>query len=69
MIGARTCWFETTKVGDHPQAIPGLCRVRPCAAPHYSPAATRLVGSMGQRLQQVSVTLAKDAHLQVADPV
>ena len=40
----------------------------PCPALHYTPAAARLVGSMGERLQQVFVTVAQEDDVQIADP-
>ena len=39
-----------------------------CPALHYTPAATRLVASMGARLQSVFVTVAKDEHVRLVDP-
>ena len=39
-----------------------------CPALHYSPAATSLVGSMGTRLEQVFVKVAKTNHVRLADP-
>ena len=47
---------------------PRLVPPTPCPALHYTPAATRLVGSMGQRLEQVFVTVAKSDHVRLADP-
>ena len=39
-----------------------------CPALHYTPAATRLVASIGARLQGVSVTVANDDHVRLVDP-
>ncbi len=39
-----------------------------CSALHYSPAATRLVASIGARLQGVFVTVANDEHVRLVDP-
>ena len=39
-----------------------------CPALHYSPAATQLVASIGARLEQVFVTVAKTDHVRIADP-
>ena len=39
-----------------------------CPALHYTPAATRLVASMGSRLQRVFVTVAKNDHVRLVDP-
>ena len=39
-----------------------------CPALHYTPAATRLVASMGSRLQGVFLTVAKDEHVRLVDP-
>jgi lysophospholipase L1-like esterase len=39
-----------------------------CPALHYSAAATRLVASIGSRLQQVFLTVAKDDHVRLVDP-
>lgn len=47
---------------------PRLVAPTACAALHYSPAATRLVGSMGTRLEQVFVRVAKTDHVRLADP-
>jgi hypothetical protein len=47
---------------------PRLVPPAPCPALHYSPASTRLVGSMGQRLEHVFVTVAKSDHVRLADP-
>jgi lysophospholipase L1-like esterase len=47
---------------------PRLVPPSACPALHYSTAAARLVGSMGQRLEQVFVTVAKADHVRVADP-
>jgi lysophospholipase L1-like esterase len=40
----------------------------PCAALAYTPAATRLVGSIGQRLEHVFVSVAKADHIRLVDP-
>jgi lysophospholipase L1-like esterase len=40
----------------------------PCAALKYTPAATRLVGSIGQRLEHVFVSVAKADHIRLVDP-
>jgi lysophospholipase L1-like esterase len=48
----------------YPRLVPPAA----CPALHYTQAATRLVGSMGQRLEQVFVTVAKADHLRVVDP-
>jgi lysophospholipase L1-like esterase len=48
----------------YPRLVPPTA----CPALHYTPAATRLVGSMGQRLEQVFVTVAKADHVRLADP-
>ncbi len=47
---------------------PRLVPPTPCPALHYTPAAARLVGSMGTELEQVFVTVAKADHVRVADP-
>ena len=47
---------------------PRLVPPTPCRALHYTPAAARLVGSMGTRLEQVFVTVAKADHVRLADP-
>jgi len=47
---------------------PRLVPPTQCPALHYTPAAARLVGSMGQRLQQVFVTVAREDQVQIADP-
>jgi lysophospholipase L1-like esterase len=39
-----------------------------CPALHYTPAATRLVASIGSRLQQVFLTVAKDDDVRLVDP-
>ncbi len=39
-----------------------------CPALHYTPAATRLVASIGSRLQQVFLTVAKNDHVRLVDP-
>ncbi len=39
-----------------------------CAALHYTPAATRLVASIGARLQRVFVTAAKSDNVRLVDP-
>jgi lysophospholipase L1-like esterase len=48
----------------YPRLVPPTA----CPALHYSPAATRLVGSMGSRLEQVFVKVAKTDHVRLADP-
>ena len=48
----------------YPRLVPPTA----CPALHYSPAATRLVGSMGTRLEQVFVKVAKTDHVRLADP-
>ena len=48
----------------YPRLVPPTA----CPALHYTPAATRLVGSMGQRLEEVFVTVAKADHVRVVDP-
>ncbi len=40
----------------------------PCAALEYTPAATRLVASIGQRLEHVFVSVAKADHIILVDP-
>jgi lysophospholipase L1-like esterase len=40
----------------------------PCAALEYTPAATRLVASIGQRLEHVFVSVAKAHHIGLVDP-
>jgi lysophospholipase L1-like esterase len=40
----------------------------PCGALEYTPAATRLVGSIGQRLEHVFVSVAKADHIILVDP-
>lgn len=47
---------------------PRLVPPAPCPALHYTPAAARLVGSMGTRLEQVFVAVAKSDHVLLADP-
>ena len=47
---------------------PRLVPPTPCPALHYTPAAARLVGSMGARLESVFVTVAKTDHVRRADP-
>jgi lysophospholipase L1-like esterase len=47
---------------------PRLVPPTPCPALHYTAAAARLVGSMGSRLEQVFVTVAKADHVRLADP-
>jgi lysophospholipase L1-like esterase len=47
---------------------PRLVPPAPCPALHFTPAATRLVGSMGQRLEHVFVRVAKTDHVRLADP-
>jgi hypothetical protein len=47
---------------------PRLVPPATCPALHYTPAADGLVGSMGQRLEQVFVTVAKADHVRLADP-
>jgi lysophospholipase L1-like esterase len=49
-------------------AYPRLVPPTACPALHYTPAATRLVGSMGQRLEQVFVTVARMDSVRFADP-
>ena len=39
-----------------------------CTALHYTPTATRLVASMGARLERVFVTTAKADHVRLVDP-
>ena len=39
-----------------------------CPALHYTPAATRLVASLGARLERVFVTVAKGEHVRLVDP-
>jgi lysophospholipase L1-like esterase len=39
-----------------------------CPALHYTPAATRLVASMGSQLQRIFVTVAKNDHVRLVDP-
>jgi lysophospholipase L1-like esterase len=48
----------------YPRLVPATA----CPALHYTRAATRLVGSMGQRLEQVFVTVAKAAQVRLVDP-
>jgi lysophospholipase L1-like esterase len=48
----------------YPRLVPPTA----CPALHYSQAATRLVGSMGSRLEQVFVNVAKTDHVRLADP-
>jgi lysophospholipase L1-like esterase len=48
----------------YPRLVPPTA----CPALHYSAAATRLVGSMGSRLEQVFVQVAKSDHVLLADP-
>lgn len=48
----------------YPRLVPPTA----CPALHYTPAATRLVGSMGARLERVFVTVAKTDHVRLADP-
>ena len=48
----------------YPRLVPPTA----CPALHYSQAATRLVGSMGTRLEQVFVKVAKTDHVLLADP-
>jgi lysophospholipase L1-like esterase len=48
----------------YPRLVPPTA----CPALHYSPAATRFVGSMGTRLEQVFVRVAKTDHVRLADP-
>jgi lysophospholipase L1-like esterase len=40
----------------------------PCAALEYTAAATRLVGSIGERLERVFVSVAKADHILLVDP-
>jgi lysophospholipase L1-like esterase len=47
---------------------PRLVPPTSCPALHYPPAAARLVGSMGTRLEQVFVRVAKAEHVRLADP-
>jgi hypothetical protein len=47
---------------------PRLVPPTPCPALHYTHAATRLVGSMGERLEQVFVTVAKADDIRLVDP-
>jgi lysophospholipase L1-like esterase len=47
---------------------PRLVPPSPCPALHYTPAAAGLVGSIGTRLEQVFVTVAKSDHVRLADP-
>ena len=49
----------------YPRLVPPTA----CPALHYTPAATRLVGSMGQRLEQVFVTVAKTDHVSTRGPL
>jgi lysophospholipase L1-like esterase len=39
-----------------------------CPALHYTPAGTQLVASIGSRLQQVFLTVAKEDHVRLVDP-
>ena len=39
-----------------------------CPALHYTPASTRLVASMGARLERVFVAVAKADHVRIVDP-
>jgi lysophospholipase L1-like esterase len=39
-----------------------------CPALHYTPASTRLVASMGARLERVFVAVAKADHVRLVDP-
>ena len=48
----------------YPRLVPPTA----CPALHYGPAATSLVGSMGTRLEQVFVKVAKTDHVRLADP-
>jgi lysophospholipase L1-like esterase len=48
----------------YPRLVPPTA----CPALHYTQAAARLVGSMGQRLEQVFVSVAKAAHVRLVDP-
>jgi lysophospholipase L1-like esterase len=48
----------------YPRLVPPTA----CRALHYTPAATRLVGSIGERLEQVFVTVAKSDHVSLVDP-
>jgi lysophospholipase L1-like esterase len=47
---------------------PRLVPPTPCAALHFTPAATQLVGSMGQRLEHVFVQVAKADRVRLVDP-
>lgn len=47
---------------------PRLVPTNACPALSYTPAGTALVGSMGQRLQQVFIAVAKETGVRLADP-
>lgn len=47
---------------------PRLVPPTSCPALHYTAAATRLIGYMGARLEQIFVTVAKTDHVLLADP-
>jgi lysophospholipase L1-like esterase len=48
----------------YPRLVPPTA----CPALHYTPAATRLVASMGARLERTFVTVAKADHVRLVDP-
>jgi lysophospholipase L1-like esterase len=48
----------------YPRLVPN----KTCAALNYRPAAQRLVGSIGERLEKVFVAVAKKTHIRIADP-
>jgi lysophospholipase L1-like esterase len=49
-------------------AYPRLVPPKPCAALNYTPDATRLVASIGARLEQVFRTVTRATHILLADP-
>jgi lysophospholipase L1-like esterase len=49
-------------------AYPRLVPPKPCAALNYTPPATRLVASIGARLERVFVSVARATHILLADP-
>lgn len=48
----------------YPRLVPPTA----CSALHYSPAASRLVASIGARLERVFASVAKSDHVRFADP-
>ena len=54
----------TVVLVTYPRLVPPTS----CPALDWSPAATKLLASMGQRLEQVFLSVARQTHVRIADP-